>query len=62
MVEAPKTASKTRTIDIRDFFDGGIIREKSFREKIEATDWEDFRDHFHDVAEMLHIRRGAEVF
>ena len=44
MVEAPKAAAKTRTIDIRDFFDGGIIREKSFREKIEATDWEEYRD------------------
>ncbi|MCB9069531.1 MAG: DUF2480 family protein [Calditrichae bacterium] len=36
--------AKTRTIDIRDFFDNGIIREKSFREKIDAIDWKEFQD------------------
>ncbi|RMI08808.1 MAG: DUF2480 family protein [Calditrichaeota bacterium] len=32
-------ATKTKTIDIRDFLDEGIIREKSFREKIAQVDW-----------------------
>lgn len=36
--------AKTQTIDIRDFFDNGIIREKSFREKIDAIDWKEFQD------------------
>lgn len=33
-----KTA-KTRHVDITEFLDGGIIREKSFREKVAAIDW-----------------------
>jgi hypothetical protein len=36
--------AKTQTIDIRDFFDNGIIREKSFREKINAMDWAAYKD------------------
>lgn len=31
--------AKTKTIDITDFLDNGILREKSFREKIEGIDW-----------------------
>ena len=35
---------KTQTIDITDFFENGIIREKSFRERIDATDWTQYSD------------------
>ena len=36
---------KAVTIDITDFADGGIIREKSFREKVAAVDWDgEYRD------------------
>ena len=31
--------AKTQHIDIVDFLDNGIIRETSFREKVEAIDW-----------------------
>jgi hypothetical protein len=31
---------KAKTIDIMDFLDNGIIREKTFREKVAAIDWE----------------------
>jgi hypothetical protein len=33
--------AKTKTIDISDFLDNGIIREKSFREKVAAINWEE---------------------
>ena len=33
-----------RVIDLSDFADGGIIRERSFREKVAALDLEAFRD------------------
>ena len=39
-----QTAPKTKTIDITDFLDGGIIRESSFREKINQTDWKSYLD------------------
>lgn len=40
-----KTTPKALTIDIMDFLEGGILREKSFREKIAAIDWEnEYRD------------------
>ncbi|MCH8124947.1 DUF2480 family protein [candidate division KSB1 bacterium] len=35
---------KTQTIDIAEFFDGGIIREKSFREKVDGFDWISYQD------------------
>jgi hypothetical protein len=31
-------------IEIKDFADGGILREQSFREKIEAHDWGQYDD------------------
>lgn len=43
-MEDVKTVSKPITIDITDFLERGILREKSFREKIAATDWEQYRD------------------
>ncbi len=44
MVEEKTTMRKTQTIDIKDFFDGGIIREKSFREKVAGVDWAEYHD------------------
>ena len=42
---AEATIAKTKHIDILDFLDNGIIREASFREKIEGINWaEDYRD------------------
>jgi len=32
------------TIYLDDFFDQGIIKEKLFREKIEATPWDNYKD------------------
>ena len=44
MTEEPKVTPKTRTIDIKDFFESGIIREKSFREKMAEVNWEEYKD------------------
>ncbi len=36
---------KTKTIDIMDFLDNGILKEQSFREKISSINWaEEFKD------------------
>lgn len=43
-MEDVRTVSKPVTIDITDFLEEGILREKSFREKIAAIDWEQYRD------------------
>jgi len=43
-MEEVKTISKPITIDITDFLDEGILREKSFREKIADIDWEQYQD------------------
>ena len=32
------------TIYLDDFFDQGIIKEKKFREKIDATNWEKYKN------------------
>lgn len=39
-----KTVNKTTTIDITDFLEEGILKEKSFREKISSINWEQYRD------------------
>jgi hypothetical protein len=39
-----QSVPKTSVIDITDFFDGGIIRENSFREKIGEIDWKFYQD------------------
>ena len=37
--------AKAVTIDITDFLDNGILREKSFRDQIDAIDWgNEYRD------------------
>lgn len=36
--------AKTLTIDIKDFLDQGIVREKVFREKVDGIDWSDYQD------------------
>lgn len=38
------SVAKTETIDIVEFFDGGIIRENSFREKVDEFDWTSYQD------------------
>ncbi len=43
-MEDVKTMSKPITIDITDFLDKGILREKSFRDKIASMNWEQYRD------------------
>lgn len=43
-MEEVRTINKPITIDISDFLDEGILREKSFRDKIAAIDWEQYRD------------------
>ncbi len=45
MSEVKVRTPKTKTLDIMDFLEGGILREKSFREKIAAIDWQaDYQD------------------
>jgi hypothetical protein len=44
-MEDVKTINKPLTIDITDFLDEGILKEKTFREKIDSIDWEQYRDH-----------------
>jgi len=39
-----KSVPKTEVIDMADFLDGGILREKSFREKIASINWEEYKD------------------
>ncbi len=39
-----KTMAPPIIVDITDFLDGGILREKAFREKLARMDWEAFRD------------------
>lgn len=39
-----KTTSKPITIDITDFLDQGMLREKPFREKIDSINWEQYQD------------------
>lgn len=37
--------AKAKTIDIMDFLENGMLREKSFREKVAAIDWaKEYRD------------------
>lgn len=36
--------AKTKTIDITDFLDNGIIREQSFRERVDHFDWDSYQD------------------
>lgn len=43
-MEDVKTINKPLTIDITDFLDEGILKEKTFREKINSMDWEQYRD------------------
>jgi len=43
-MEGTITAKRPMTIDITDFLDGGILREKSFREKIETVNWSEYQD------------------
>ena len=33
---------QTEIIDMAEFLDGGILREKSFREKVSTVDWESY--------------------
>ena len=45
MSTATTKIAKTKTIDIKEFLDNGIIREQSFRDKIADINWaEDYRD------------------
>ncbi|NIW79009.1 MAG: DUF2480 family protein [Calditrichae bacterium] len=40
-----KSVAKAKTIDITEFLDNGILREKSFREKLGNINWEEeYRD------------------
>ncbi len=39
MAEVKVRTPKAVTIDIRDFLEHGMLREKDFRAKIEAIDW-----------------------
>lgn len=32
------------TIDLMDFIEGGLLREKLFREKLKSHDWEQYRN------------------
>lgn len=32
------------TLDLMDFIEGGMLREKAFREKLRNHDWEQYRD------------------
>lgn len=41
---APKE-SPMLTVDMQDFIEGGILREKMFREKLKQHDWEQYRGH-----------------
>ena len=43
-MEDTTTVKKPVTIDISDFLDGDILREKSFREKIDAIKWKEYQD------------------
>ncbi len=37
--------AKTKTLYMKDFLEGGILREKAFREKLASINWaEEFRD------------------
>ena len=45
MPEIKVRTPKTKNIDIMDFLDGGMLREKSFREKVDAINWaEEYKD------------------
>lgn len=39
MAETTVKTPKAVTLDIMDFLDNGMLREKAFREKVEAIDW-----------------------
>jgi len=41
--------------DLEEFADGGLLREQSFREKLDAHDWEQYRD------KTVHIRGCGEM-
>jgi len=36
--------AKTKTLYMQDFLDGGILREKAFRDKLNGINWEEFKD------------------
>lgn len=40
---APKE-SPMMTVDMQDFIEGGILREKLFREKLKQHNWDQYRD------------------
>lgn len=43
-MEAVKSVPKTEVLDMADFLEGGILREKPFREKVAMINWENYRD------------------
>ena len=39
-----KNGNKVEIIDLNDFLSSGILKEKKFKEKIEAIDWKKYSD------------------